>query len=200
MRRCIPRTRWSPARRACGTRCRTICRSRPGSAIARRPTGPSRRADHVVNDGLPHRPRHRRAAGAARRARAITTPRPAATRFMPAAAARCARSASSRRARHRRPTAARALLRRRRQFRHPQPRLRRIRPGAVGGAQARPAGEVHGDALGSLPQRLSGPRSRHQGRAGAARGRPVPRDARHQYQQCRRALRCRCRRSARAPA
>ncbi len=28
-----------------------------------------------------------------------------------------------------------------------------------------------------------------QGRAGAAQGRPLPRDARHQYQQCRRALR-----------
>ena len=36
-------------------------------------------------------------------------------------------------------TAARAILRCRRQFRHPQPRLRRVRPGALGGAQARRA-------------------------------------------------------------
>ena len=34
--------------------------------------------------------------------------------------------------------------------------------------QARPAGQIHGDALGSLPQRLPGPRSRHRGRTRAA--------------------------------
>ena len=49
--------------------------------------------------------------------------------------------------------------------------------------------KYHRDALGSLPQRLPGPRSRHQGRAGARRRRQLPRDARRQYQQCRRALR-----------
>ncbi len=84
---------------------------------------------------------------------------------------------------------ARALLRRRRQFRHPQPRVRRVRADPVGGAQARPPGQVHRHPLGSLSQRLSGPRPRHQGRARAAPGRPLPRHARDQHQQCRRALR-----------
>ena len=55
--------------------------------------------------------------------------------------------------------------------------------------EARPAGEVHRHALGSVPERLSGPRSRHQGRAGAAQGRPLSGHARDQHQQCRRALR-----------
>ena len=41
--------------------------------------------------------------------------------------------------------------------------------------QARPAGQIHGDALGGVPERLSGPRPRHQGRARAAQGRPLPR-------------------------
>ena len=47
--------------------------------------------------------------------------------------------------------------------------VRRVRPGAVGGAQARPPGQIHRDALGGVPHRLPGPRSRHQGRAGARR-------------------------------
>ena len=55
-----------------------------------------------------------------------------------------------RRARHRAGQPARALPRRRRQFRHPQPRLCRVRPGAVGGEQARPPGEIHRHALGSF--------------------------------------------------
>ena len=53
----------------------------------------------------------------------------------------------------------------------------------------RPAGEIHRDALGSLSQRLSGPRSGDQGRVGARRQASLHRHARHQYQQCRRALR-----------
>ena len=53
----------------------------------------------------------------------------------------------------------------------------------------RPAGEIHRDALGSLPQRLSGPRSGDQGRTGARRETSLHRHARDQYQQCRRALR-----------
>ena len=59
----------------------------------------------------------------------------------------------------------------------------------MGRAQARPPGQVHGDAVGGLPQRLPGARPRHQGRAGARPRRPLPRHARDQYQQCRRALR-----------
>ena len=57
---------------------------------------------------------------------------------------------------------ARALLRRRRQFRRAQPALCRVRPGAVGVEEARPAGEIHRDALGGLPLRLPGPRPAHQ--------------------------------------
>ncbi len=120
---------------------------------------------------------------------ATTMPRPAATRSMPAPAARCGRSTSSPPCSAFRPTAARPLARRRRQFRHAQSRVRRIRPGAVGVAQDRPAGEIHRHPLGSVSQRLSGPRSRDQGRTGARRQRPLSRHARDQYQQCRRALR-----------
>ena len=65
-------------------------------------------------------------------------------------------------------------LRRRRQFRHPQPRLRRVRAGAVGVEEGRPAGEIHRDALGGVPHRLPGPRSRHQGGTGAAQGWKIP--------------------------
>ena len=61
-------------------------RDRPG-VRGRRPRGGVR---------LPYRSRHRRAARAARGARRITTRRAGATRSMPAAAARCGRSASSR--------------------------------------------------------------------------------------------------------
>ena len=142
------------------------------------------------HNGLPHRPCHRRADRAARRARRLRRRRRTATRSTRAAAARCGRSASSPRvlgidARQ----AAGARLRRRRQFRHAQPGLRRVRSRAVGVAQARPAGQVHRDALGGLSQRLPGARSRHRGGARAALGRPLPRDARDQSQQCRRALR-----------
>ena len=49
--------------------------------------------------------------------------------------------------------------------------------------------KYHRHALGSVLERLSRPRSRHRGRAGARRRRPLPRHARDQYQQCRRALR-----------
>ena len=89
------------------------------------------------------------------------------------------------RARH----VARAVVRRRRQFRHPQPRLSGIRPGAVGVAQARPPGQIHRLALGMLHQRLPGPRSGDETRTGARRQRPLPGATRDQYQQCRRALR-----------
>ena len=84
-----------PARRWCGTRCRTTSRSRPGSAIVEATDQAFARGRPCGDDGLPYRPRHRRAARAARRRSAITTRRPAATRSMPAAAARCGRSASS---------------------------------------------------------------------------------------------------------
>ena len=141
------------------------------------------------HEEFPHRPRHRRAARAARRARPLRR----RDRPLHALCRLGRRGAAEERdldhPRHSARHAARALARRRRQFRHAQPRVRRVRPGAVGGAQARPAGEIHRDALGSVPQRLPGPRSRHEGRAGARRRAPFPRHARHQHQQCRRALR-----------
>ena len=90
---------------------------------------------------------------------------------------------------HRSEECAGAVIRCRRQFRHPQSLLRRIRPGDVGLEEARPAGEIPRRALGSLPHRLSGPRSRHRSLARARQGWPLPRDAREQSQQCRRALR-----------
>jgi hypothetical protein len=81
------------------------------------------------------------------------------------------------------------LAGRRRQFRLEEPALCRIRPGDVGGAQARPAGQIHRDAQRSLLERLSGPRPGDQARARLAQGRPVSRLARRQYQQRRRAQR-----------
>ena len=93
---------------------------------------------------------------------------------------------------------ARALLRRRRQFRHAQPRLRRVRAGAVGVAQGRAAGEVYRHAVGSLPHRLSGARSRHPGRAGGAQGRPLPRPCGPPISAMSARAACRCRRSPRA--
>ena len=70
------------------------------------------------------------------------------------------------RARHRARQAPRSLLRRRRQFRHAQPAVRRVRPGAVGRGQAQAPGQIHRDALGGFSHRLPRPRSRHQGRTG----------------------------------
>ena len=151
--------------------------------------------------GLPYRPRHRRADGAARRASAITTPPPAATRSMPARAARCARSASSPAILGIEPDTLRVLSydvggnfgTRNRVF---------VEFGLVLWASRKLGRPVKytATALGGLPQRLPGPRPRHQGRAGAALGRPLPRHARHQYQQCRRALRVALAARARAPA
>ena len=85
------------------------------------------------HEGLPYRPRHRRAARAARRGRALRR----GERPLHALCRQRRRGAAEARAlhhaRHRARAAAGSVLRRRRQFRHPQPRLRRVRPGAVGG-------------------------------------------------------------------
>ena len=158
----------------------------------RRYTGDRRgvRARRACGDAkIPCRPRDRRADGTARRARRLRCrdrPLYALCRLGRRGAAE---ERNRRRARRRARDRARSFARRRRQFRHPQPRLRRVRSGAVGVAQARPSGQIHRDALGSLPQRLPRPRSGDRGRAGARRRRPLPRHARDQYQQCRRALR-----------
>ena len=85
------------ARRAdrCGTKC-------PDNVLVDTLFGDAEATDRRIcrrracrRDGISHRPRHRRADGAARGARPITMPRPAATRSMPAPAARCGRRASS---------------------------------------------------------------------------------------------------------
>ena len=60
--------------------------------------------------------------------------------------------------------------------------------------KARPAGQIHRDALGSLSQRLSGPRSRHQGRARARRQGQLPRHARRPISAMSARAACRCRR------
>ena len=208
------RRRWTPPRRSrSNTRsCRSS--SRPSDALeARRAAGVGRSrrttcwstrifGDKAATDrafaqgracgegGVQHRPRHRRADGAARVRSAISTRRPAATRSMPAAAARCGRRPSWPACSASRRTSVRVLSydvggnfgTRNRPY-------RRIRPGAVGGGQAQAAGEIHRDALGGVPHRLPGPRPRHQGRAGVRRRRQIPRDARRQHQQRRRALR-----------
>ena len=183
------RARWrrrSPARRPCSRTAPNICvdaerrrRRRHRSRVRARRA--RRRARHLGAA------RHRRADGAARRGRRLRCPRPAATRCTPAAAAWCGR---------RRELAgilgvggehgARDRARRRRQFRHPQRVLSGIRAGVLGGAAARPAGEVDLRARGILPQRLPGPRPRGAGRAGARRRRQFPGAARRQHQQCRR--------------
>ncbi len=90
---------------------------------------------------------------------------------------------------HRAGRASRPFLRRRRQLRHAQPRVRRVRTGPLGIEEARTAGEVHRHPLRDVPQRLPGTRPRHQGGTRAAQGRPLPGDARDQHQQCRGALR-----------
>ena len=111
------RRRWMrPRRSRCDTR---SCRSSLHSEDAMRPGAPAlwdevpdnimvetcfgdRRGDRpgvcarraCGDEEFPYRPRHRRAAGAACRARPTTMPRPAATRSMPAPAARCGRRTS----------------------------------------------------------------------------------------------------------
>ena len=99
------------------------CRSDRSGLRARRPRG---------DEEFPYRPRHRRAARAARRARPLRRrdrPLYALCRLRRRGAAE-ERARSG--ARHRAGKPARAVPRCRRQFRHAQPHLRRIRPGAVG--------------------------------------------------------------------
>ena len=142
----------------------------------RRPRGEAR---------SPHRPRHRRADRAASGGCALRF----RGRQVHALCRLGRRGAAEERAlegaRHRARQAARSLLRCRRQLRHPQPRVRRVRPGALGGEESRASGQVHGDALGSFSKRLSGPRPGYESRARAAQGWPLSRDAGDQHQQCR---------------
>ena len=180
----------SPARRRCGTKCPTTCSSTPCSAIASATDRAFAQAAHVVKmdfhigrvTGVPMEPRA--ALGALRRGDA------AATRSMPAAAARCGRSASSPPCSALRPTSC-ACCPTTSAAISARATASIVEFGLVlwAARQARPAGQIHRHALGGLPHRLPGPRSRHQGRARAAQGRPFPRHARRQHQQRRRALR-----------
>ena len=136
-----------------------------------------------------HRPRHRGDDGIAlvpRRLRQGDWPRHALLRR------RRRGEAEGRDGRHSRHSARqgpRPLLRHRRQLRLAQPALCRVRPGGVGGGQAQAAGEIHRDALGGVPHRLSGPRSARRHRGGVRRQGQDPGDALRQHQQCRLALR-----------
>ncbi len=139
--------------------------------------------------GFPHRAGDRRAARAARGARPLRRGKRALHALCRQRRRGAPEARARRRARHSRTEPARPFPRCRGKFRHPQPRLRRVRAGAVGRAQAGSPGEIHRVALRGVPLRLSGPRPRLQGRARARQKRALPRRARHQYQQCGRALR-----------
>ena len=65
--------------------------------------------------------------------------------------------------------------------------------------QLAPAGEIHRIALGMFSERLPGPRSRHQGGAGAAPRREIPRRCAPPISAMWGRAACRCRRSPRAP-
>ena len=140
-------------------------------------------------DGVSHRSRDRRSDRAARR----PWPLGRRNRTLYAVGRQrwrgSAESGNRRRARGRARAGAGAVLRCRRQFRHPKPPLCRIGAGAMGVAPARPSGQIHLDPIGSVPQRFSGSRPADPRGAGIARRRPFSRAARRQCQQCRRPLR-----------
>ncbi len=148
-----------------------------------------RRGRPCGEEGIQHRPRHRGDDGAALRARPLRSGDAALHALCrrrrrgeaQAGAGRCTRRAARQ--------GARAVVRRRRQFRRAQPALRGVRAGDVGLEEGRPPGEIHRNALGSLPHRLSGPRPAHPRGAGASQGRQDPGDARRQHQQRWRAVR-----------
>ena len=177
----------SPARRGSTTTSATSA-STPTSATSRRPRRRSRapRMSPSSTPGCIASP----ACRSTRAPRsASTTRRRTNTRCTPAPAAWCGRrpslptsSASTRRR-------ARRMRRRRRQLRHPQRVLSGIRAGGVGGEAPRPPGEMDLRALGGVRQRLPGPRPGDPGRACARRQGPLPRDARLDHLQHRRAQR-----------
>ena len=70
--------------------------------------------------------------------------------------------------------------------------------GAMGVAQARPAGQIHLDPVGGIPHRFSGPRPAEQSRAGVARRRPLSRLCAPTMSAMSAPAAHRCRRSARA--
>ena len=186
---CIPKTRCGRARRRCGTKLPDNVTVDTEFGNAEATDRAFAQAAHVVTNsfhvgrvtGVPMEPR-----AALGSLRCRDRPLHALRRIGRRGAAKARAFDGARRSAGQ---LARAVARRRRQFRHAQSRLRRVRPGLVGVAKARPAGEIHRDALGGFSQRLSGPRSRHQGRTGARRQASLHRDARDQYQQCRRTLR-----------
>ena len=111
------------------------------------------------------------------------------------------RADAGRRARRAGRAMPRAVRRHGRQFRHAQHLL----PGICGCCPGRRSSigrpvKWHGRPQRMLPQRLPGPRPDRRGRARARQGRQFPRRARHQSQQCRRAIPRISRRCARASA
>ena len=113
--------------------------------------------------------RHRRADGAARRARRLRSRHRALHRLC----RQWRRGAAEKRSRHHARRGAGKSPRldagRRRQFRHPRHDLSRIRAGGVGGAQTRPAGQMDHRAPRVVSQRLPGARPRCRSRARARR-------------------------------
>ncbi len=166
---CTPKMRCGPARRHLGR----STRQHPGRHAVRRQGSdrPRLRCGRACGgERFPCRPRYRRADGAARRARLLRCRQRPLYASMPAPAARCGKRASLSTVLGIPPQNLRvAVARRRRQFRHPQSGLCRVRSGAVGGEKTRPTGQISRHALRSVSERLSGPRSRHQGRIGARR-------------------------------
>ena len=148
-------------------------------------------ADHVIGRGISCRPHHAVTASSRAPGLPIMTRKAAATRFSsrPAAPGSCGRSGNLRRAQYRSGSIAARRLRYRRQFRHQKPPLCGTRSRALGLAQARQADQISSDAPRIDADRISGTRSVDQGRAGVARGRPVPGDASRKRHECRRALR-----------
>ena len=237
----LPRPRTAPSwSRSTTSRCRAVTHT-PRAAAAgraarlrrgRAPTSASTRssatpaatdaafarAAHVVAVRDLGAARHRRADGAARRDRRHTMPRPAATRSMPAAAARCGRRRDLAIDARRRPTTAcawscttSAAISARAARSMPEFALV-----AWAARRRRPPGEMDLRAQRILPQRLPGARSRGRRRAGARSRRAIswrcaaPTSAisaptRSPSARCRRASRsCRasttCRRRISAPA
>ena len=174
-----------------GRDCPTTCWSRPAfgdKAATDRAFAASRPCREAR---LQHRPRHRRADGAAlRRSRDYDAATGRYTLYAGSGGAVRQKSELAAGARHPARQAARAFLRRRRQFRHAQPAFRRVRPGAVGV-----------EASSAAPVKYTATRSEafltdYQGRdlvtkveLALRKDGKIPGDARRQHQQRRRALR-----------
>ena len=158
------------------------CRARRRRGDRRR-VRPRRPCDALRDLGAA---RHRRADGAARRARRLRC----RDRTLHRLCRQRRRGAAQGRSRHHPRRAAgegpRAHAGRRRQFRHPRHDLSRVRAGGLGREKTRPAGEMDQRAPRVVPERLPGARSCRRSGAGARRQGQVSGDARLEPRQSRR--------------